>query len=325
MPASPSSPSFAAIAAVALVVVTASACSTTTTDPAVPAASSGSSGGGGSAGSSGAGSSGTSGNPASSSGSSGAVAPDEGVGQVVVSSQTILGEGGSVIGRNSGVTAFFARFGSASAGSCTDKTEGTCRILECLGNGDALSGTAGLTSFGKLTIAGGSRAVELAANAGRYTPDVEPQRGLFEGGEQLTVAAPGDPMADTPPFSQKLTAPKPLWLSLPSPRPGDNLDIPASTELKFAWKTGGPGSQITVTLTGQSTGRTVSATCAYDGAPGAATIPPAVLKTIPAGEGLLTVEASASVAIAPQLAPRSPWKVGISVRSPMGSMRTYLH
>jgi hypothetical protein len=246
------------------------------------------------------------------------------VGQIVVSSQTILNAGGSVLGKNSGVTVFFARLGVASAGSCTQKTEGACVVLDCLGNGDALSGTAGLTSFGKVKVDGGSRAVEMTANGGRYAPDVEPQRGLFEGGEALTISAPGDPTADTPPFSEKLTAPKPLGLSLPVSTPGDNLDIPATTDLKLAWK-GGASSQVTATLTGQSTGRTVSATCVYDGAPGSATIPSAVLKSVPVGEGRLTVEASTNRAAAPQLATRTPWKLAISVRSPMASIRTYLH
>jgi hypothetical protein len=248
----------------------------------------------------------------------------EGVGQVIVSSRTILYQG-NVIGRDSGVTAFFARFGGAGAGACTRTKIDACTVLECTGNGDAWLGNAGGTSFGNVTVKGGTRAVALATAGGRYTPDVDAQHDLFVPGESLTLEAPGDPNADSPAFRETLVAPKPLSLTAPAFVPGENLDVPKSGALNLAWTKGSAGSEITATLEGQVTGMYVRTACFFDGALGAATIPTAVLAKVSQGEGILTVESSTTRSIAPQLAPRGAWNIMLALRTQIASMRIYLH
>lgn len=212
----------------------------------------------------------------------------EGVGSIVATSMTF--QAGDIVSRTTSVSAYFGKLAAASAGSCTSKTDGPCTIVDCLGNGDATIGTAGLTSFGKVSIGGGAIPVELVPTSGRYTPLSSTTDALFEGGETLTLGASGDATAATPSFARTLTAPAPVVVTSPAMSSSSTMEIDRASELSVAWAQGSSTPSVSVSLTGQSTGRTVSVSCLYTGSAGRGVVPATTLAALPVGDGAVAVQ-----------------------------------
>lgn len=239
---------------------------------------------------------------------------DDGIGSVVASSDTL--PIGLDTTRRSGVTAFFGRYGGAAAGRCTPRKEGSCSILECIGNGDLLIGSSGWVSFGSVEIKGGSRPVTLTQNGGQYTPDVAPDSALFEPGDELTVSAAGDAAANTPSFSEKLRAPQPIELTAPAWKSGEPLEIQKSSDLVVQWSTpDATATDVMVHLNGQGTGTTIWTTCVFPASENSGVVPAAAMKGLPAGDGALEIYSAARTTIAPTYETRGPFRIELVART----------
>lgn len=212
----------------------------------------------------------------------------EGVGSIVATAMTV--DAGLVVSKTTSVSVYFGKLAAASAGSCTTKSDGACTIVDCLGNGDATIGTAGLTSFGKVSLGGGAMPVELVPTSGRYTPFSSTTEALFQGGETITLGASGDAAAATPSFTRQLLAPAPVVVTSPAMSSSSTMEVDRASDFAVAWTGGSSTPSVSVSLTGQSTGRTVSVSCLYSGSAGRAVVPASTLASLPLGDGAVAVQ-----------------------------------
>jgi hypothetical protein len=154
--------------------------------------------------------------------------------------------------------------------ACASEVQGECTIGSCT--------TATWQSAGVITVATTAGSIQIDPGADNSYPTKASQAPLYTPGETITISALG---ATVPAFNGTLVAPGKPTLTSPLAQQG-MLVIDRSHDFAFAW-TGGGSQDVWMTISGGNYMKWIA--CRYPASAGHATIPKAVLATLPAGAG----------------------------------------
>lgn len=204
----------------------------------------------------------------------------------------------------------------STGAACSRTTSGPCALTDCTLKDGADAGTIAADAVsdpaGNLTFTGGALPADygvLYARNGRYPVTETPVTGApWNVGDPITLSSTGEWV---PRFTTTLPGPA-LAATLTAPVLDGTapLVVDRTQPLAFAWS-GTSGGKVNIQL--QTTGegpRVVSAKCSFDAAPGAASIPAAVLATMAAGPGTALFQPASDA-----LVTAGDYQVEVSVQS----------
>jgi hypothetical protein len=175
---------------------------------------------------------------------------------------------------------------------CTQSMVGSCQVLDCPMDAGSFVLTQTMHSAGPVSIGGTllDGGMTITPRDGGYSIALAFAR-AWNGGETLTVSAPGD---EVPAFSgQTVTAPNDFTLTAPACAAASCGSASRSQPLTVSW-TGGAATGLSATLTTTGQGRYINATCPLGASP--ASIPAAVLAALPQSDAgyMTTLDVRAS-------------------------------
>jgi len=175
-------------------------------------------------------------------------------------------------------------------GGCTSHTYGACDVQTCTfsGTGNDAGTSIMYTDAGTMTIMGvqvNNGTMTLTPGAYGYDT-VSGSVALFDGGETLHFAAPGNPNG-APALNAQLVAPSSVQVTAPQFDQG-HVTASASQDLAVAW-TGSSATSVTAQLAAGSGTTSAIAHCTFAGTAGGGVVPSAAIAAIAAVGGTSSI------------------------------------
>jgi hypothetical protein len=187
--------------------------------------------------------------------------------------------------------------------NCDQTPAGACIFYSCTPR----SGSAGpspAANPGAIDVTGGLQSLRFTPLAdGTYDP-VHLTGALWNGGEMLTVTAPG---GGVPAFTESLSAPRLATVSAPA-LPATDWNVDRTKDLTFSWS--GLTTDDLIVIFGSNSVNPIEVDCTFPGSAGTGTVGASALALLPAGSGYFQV-ISRSVS----LVGAGPWQVKFRVES----------
>lgn len=186
-----------------------------------------------------------------------------------------------------GVAGFYELTGTNPTGSCRQRFDGPCIVVDCRNTSGADAGTsdggARRVHAGTITIAGGSMPTPIALTPdtnGNYRP-VSERGARWRAGDMLAFQAAG---AEVPGFMATLVFPTPVTVTRPTvSSPLERVPIDRSAGFVAEWERGAGEVTVTIARAGERDNAINAVTngvvvqCVYPSADGRGIVPPSAM------------------------------------------------